>query len=229
MNIQPNPGLIRLLQLCSANFPVGAYAFSQGLEWAVEAQWITDATALCTWLDDQLNTGLMHLDIPILLRFMAVLADDARHAPDTLAELNHWNHILLANRETAEFGLAEIAMGEAANRVARELALPILALETSPSFLYTFASIAHHWAIDVESACLGYLWSWLENQVAAGVKLIPLGQSQAQRVLTQFSDRLTIIYHNALNIEDADIGASLPGLAIASAQHETQYSRLFRS
>lgn len=229
MNISPNTGLFRLLQLCSANFPVGAYAFSQGLEWAVEEQWVSSATELCEWLSNQLHIGMTALDIPILIRFMNILSCAPEHSAKPTTALNHWNDTLLASRETTELQLGEIAMGEAANRVARELSLPVIKLHSEPSFLYVFASIATHWKISVDTLCLGYLWSWLENQVAAGVKLIPLGQSQAQRVLDQFADQLPRVYEKSLLVEDSDIGASLPGLAISSAQHETQYSRLFRS
>lgn len=248
MNMHTNTGLLRLLQLCSANFPVGAYAFSQGLEWAVEAGWITHEAQFKLWLDDQLNNAMALLDVPILLRCLESLNADTAGFQKTSARtqvlqgkvlhnyprhddtsLEHWNTFLLANRETKEFRTAELAMGEAGVRVAKELNIPLPHLETPPCFLLVFACLAYHWRIDTESACLGYLWSWLENQVAAGIKLIPLGQNQAQRLLAHHINQLPDVLKTAFQVADEEIGASLSGLAIASARHETQYSRLFRS
>lgn len=226
INETASSGLLRLLQLCSANFPVGAYAFSQGLEWAAEARWVHDVPTLNAWIDDQLQSGMRYLDVPILLRFIEALR---RTEPSHAAVLDHWNNLLLANRETHELRVAELAMGEAASRVARELSLNIPERQTPNSFLLLFAYFVQHWQIQTDAAVQGYLWTWLENQVAAAVKLIPLGQGQAQRVLDHHTAQLAETLAEAKQISDADIGASLPGVAIASALHETQYTRLFRS
>jgi urease accessory protein len=218
--------LFRLLQLCSASFPVGAYAFSQGLEWAVEAGWVNDLPTLNQWLQDQLSIGMAGLDIPILLRVLTQLSEQGNTPVDFL---DHWNDLLLANRESHELRVTELAMGEAAKRIARELALPIPPISGEASFLIMFALFACHWGISVEAASQGYLWAWLENQVTAAVKLIPLGQSQAQRALDQNLNTLSQVLTEAKKVPTANFGASLPGLAIASALHETQYTRLFRS
>jgi urease accessory protein len=76
---------------------------------------------------------------------------------------------------------------------------------------------------------LGYAWSWLENLVLAGVKLVPLGQSDGQRLLLRLAEALPAAVDQGLTVPERDIGASLPALALASSLHETQYSRLFRS
>jgi urease accessory protein len=86
-----------------------------------------------------------------------------------------------------------------------------------------------HWQIGLEDCLLGYAWGWLENQIAAAIKLVPLGQTDGQRVQLQQAERLPAVVERALVIEDDDIGAGAPALAIASASHETQYTRLFRS
>ena len=79
------------------------------------------------------------------------------------------------------------------------------------------------------AACLGYVYSWLENQVAAATKLVPLGQSSAQRLLGELLQQVPMAMATAAAMADDDIGASLPRVALASCWHETQYSRLFRS
>ena len=76
---------------------------------------------------------------------------------------------------------------------------------------------------------IGYLWSWLENQVLCAVKLIPLGQVAGQRLLTDLAVKIPILVDQAFYFTDDDIGGSSFGLALASSRHEMQYSRLFRS
>lgn len=222
MSTLTDPALLRLLQLSSAALPVGGYAFSQGLESAVAEGWINDAGATRDWLCAQLHESLARIDLPLLERQMrALAAGDAR-------ALEHWNAYLLACRETAELRLTETAMGAALVRLLRKLDVPVPALD-EPGFVSAFAVAAAHWRVPPRSAGLGYAWSWLENQVAAATKLVPLGQSQAQALLGELIGEMPAAIDRAAQTRDEDIGASLPGLALASTWHEVQYTRLFRS
>lgn len=216
--------LLRLLQLSSASLPVGAYAFSQGLEYATESAWVTTMADTEAWLENQIQHSLAWTDLPILLRML-----DALSAQDT-EQVNYWNHYILACRETKELSLADTATGEALVRLLKKLdvATPRVTL-ASPSFLTVFAQAAFHWRISKDACLLGYLWSWLENQVAAATKLVPLGQTQAQQLLGRLQEGLPQALKTARRVNDNEIGASLPALSIASACHETQYTRLFRS
>ncbi|MCV6625167.1 MAG: urease accessory protein UreF [Cellvibrionaceae bacterium] len=222
---------LRLLQLASASLPVGGYAFSQGLEYAVEAGWVNDQHSAGDWLQTQIEHGLANTDLPILRQL---------YRPACLwrasAEINELNALSLACRETAELRLGEQAMGEALMRLLGPLEPELQAylqgpcqLGRAPSFVVVFALAARHWQLDEDSAALGLGWSWLENQVAAATKLIPLGQTQAQLLLSELQRHLQTGVAASARRQRADIGASLPALAIASALHETQYSRLFRS
>jgi urease accessory protein len=92
-----------------------------------------------------------------------------------------------------------------------------------------FALAAVHSQVPPQATCMGYLWAWSENQVIAAVKLLPLGQTAGQRVLEGLRLAIPSICHAALQLVDEQIGASTPGVGIASARHETQYTRLFRS
>jgi urease accessory protein len=83
--------------------------------------------------------------------------------------------------------------------------------------------------IPVRDAALGYAWAWLENQIVAGVKLIPLGQTAGQRLQRRLAGAIAAAVDQALQLPDEALGASLPALAIASSRHEAQYTRLFRS
>jgi urease accessory protein len=192
----------------------------------VECGWIQSATDLEQWLEDQLQTTIARLDLPVLMRlYAAVQRED-------LPALQHWNAFLLACRETAELRLEERNRGRALADLLVKLRLPgsepwktVLA----QSQLAGFAFAACRWAIPPEQAALGYAWSWLENLVLAAVKLIPLGQTQGQQVLQRLSPLIPSLVPLASQLQNDDIGAANPALAIASSLHETQYTRLFRS
>lgn len=216
--------LLRLLQFSSASLPVGAYAFSQSLESAVEFGWIKNQQETIDWLRTQLAESLVFVDLPILFRMMSAIKQKDHDA------IEYWNDYLIASRETQELALSDTAPGEALQRLLNNLGENTLSVSVEfPTFIFGFAYAASKWEISEEAAALGYLWSWLENQVAAATKLVPLGQTQAQLVLSELQEHFSSYIEKAQTLEDEDIGASLPAIAIASALHETQYSRLFRS
>ncbi len=223
MAIPTDSALPRLLQLTSPALPVGGYAFSQGLETAVELGWVRDAASTRDWLQQQLLYALARVDVPLLLRLhRACLAGDSER-------LAYFNAYTLACRESAELRLTDSAMGAALARLLRELGEPLPELGGETSFVAAFAIAAARWQIDEQAAVTGLLWSWLENQVAAATKLVPLGQSAAQRLLGELLPLLQQAADEGGRAEDADIGASLPALALACGWHESQYTRLFRS
>ncbi len=216
--------LLRLLQLSSVSLPVGGFAFSQGLEYAIEAGWVSDAESTATWIEDQLFFSLASTDLPLLQFSMAAEAEG------DIARLKLLNEIALACRETKELHLTDTAMGEALARLLRQLDETLLWQVGQPvSFVVLFAWVASRWQISEQAAGLGLLWSWLENQVAAATKLVPLGQTQAQQLLIRLQPTLSEVLARSAQVELDQVGASLPGLALASARHETQYTRLFRS
>ncbi|MBK5969980.1 Urease accessory protein UreF [Thiorhodovibrio litoralis] len=218
--------LLRLLQLVSPSLPVGAFAYSQGIEWAVEAGWIRTADDLSAWLLDQIEESLVYLEIPLLARLQAACAAQDRARVDNLVAT------VLAWRETAELRAEERQRGRAMAQVLIALEIEQAAqwqTSLAPSALAGFALASVHWGLSARAAGLGYAWSWLENLVLAGVKLVPLGQSDGQRLLLRLAEALPAAVDQGLTVPERDIGASLPALALASSLHETQYSRLFRS
>ncbi|MEA3641430.1 MAG: urease accessory UreF family protein [Lamprobacter sp.] len=221
-------GLLRLLQLVSPSLPVGAFAYSQGLEWAVEAGWVDTEQGLQDWLSDQLLLALTLTDLPILLRMIR-----AAGAGDWL-QMQHWIDELQALRETAELRAEEAGRGRALADLLGLLGLlDNLHLDQRPLLsgcqLAGFAFAATAWSIEPKDALLGYAWSWAEHLTLAGIKLIPLGQTAGQRLLLQLAEQIPGAIERAWLVEDAEIGASSAALAIASSRHETQYTRLFRS
>lgn len=217
---------LRLFQLVSPALPVGAFTYSQGLEWAVDAHWIHDKDTLHAWLTSLLEHSIATLDLPILLRLQRAYFD-ADHAG-----VEHWTNYLLACRETLELRTEERQRGAALARLLPALDVDIPAgLEhaTARSQLAGLALAASRWGIPVEKSCAGHAWSVLESTVTAGVKLIPLGQTHGQQLVKSLAETIPAAIARAAMIRDDDIGSSAPAQAIASSRHETQYTRLFRS
>ena len=227
MNTDPERqlALARLLQLISPSLPIGGYTYSQGIEWAVEAQWISTEQDLYQWLDGLLQTQMQYLELPLLrLMFAAWEADD-------LGRLEQLNRTLIANRETRELRLEESNRARAFYDLLR--ALEPGAVEYQPlltgSQLACFSFAAQRWRVAFDSAAVGLATSWIENLVLSAVKIIPLGQTAGQRVIFALASRLPPVVEAAAAVESDDIGASSMAMAIASARHESQYTRLFRS
>lgn len=220
----------RLLQLCSANLPIGGFSFSQGLEQAVERGWVNSAESLESWVSVLLTSSVAQSDIPLLkAQFEAIaLADHSRFASQ-----DGW---VAATRESEELLMAEQAMGKALLRLLKNLtdkptgtATCWVDNTTAQCFISQFALAAHIFGLSLTACLSGYVWTLLDNQVAAGTKLIPLGQTDGQNLLF----RLTRGIENTLMIGTQvpldEVGQSLPSLAMSSSWHAHQYSRLFRS
>lgn len=205
--------LAKLLQLASPTLPVGAYSYSGGLEAAIEAGVVTDAATAALWIGDVLEHSIARMEAPLLLRMM----DDAS-----------WNEFFLATRETAELRAETVQMGYSLNRLLKDLGVGEVPCE-APSFPAAFAFAARHWKIEPQAALQAYLWAWVENQVMAAVKAVPLGQTDGQKLLLELGERLPALTEKIMKAKEEDLGNFTPGLALLSSQHETQYSRLFRS
>ena len=228
-------GLARLLQLASPALPVGAFSYSQGLEWAVEAGMVKDEAGALRWIGDQLEWNLGRYEAPLLLRMLAAWSDgDAATARELDAEY-------LATRESAELRAETLQMGYSMQRLLHELGdfpQPVLdAVAASPgqrsaspgTFLYAWTAAAAAWQIPPQDALTAWLWSWAENQTMAALKAVPLGQAAGQRLLQEIGRRLPAVVERAPGLADADYSNFAPGFAIACCNHETQYTRIFRS
>jgi len=220
--------LLRLLQLASPSLPVGSYAYSQGLESAIEAGWVNDRQSLQDWLSAVLQSTLRSVDVPLFQRlYLAWQQED-------LEQLAYWNNYLIASRETMEVRNEEKVRGMALWNLLLGLGLtPPAALSlfgnNNVSFACAYAYASSHWHIRVEDAALAYVWGWAENQVLAAIKLMPVGQLTGQTLLGELMETISDITNRGLQLEDDAIGALLPAVTLASVRHETQYSRLFRS
>jgi len=224
--------LSRLLQLSSPSLPIGGYSYSQGLEAAIEHRLVTDEDSARGWMESQLALQAK-CEAPIWL-----LLFDAWHSGDRPAA-SHWNQWFLATRESAELRRETEQMGWSLARLAAELgwagpssqeSLPGLDEAVSLPAAHAFA--AQTLGIARQDGLTAYLCTWLENQVMAAIKAIPLGQVAGQRILDALRPGVAAACRQALERAAAQpprLCTLAPQLAILSARHETQYSRLFRS
>ncbi|GAB3263226.1 urease accessory protein UreF [Chitinimonas naiadis] len=221
--------LLQLLRLASPALPVGAYSYSQGLEWAIESGTVKDATGAERWISDLLQLNLAHYEVPLLSALMA--------AWQTRADAEAWrlNREYLASRESAELRAETLQMGYSMQQllarlpdlspVAREQAAAL----ASPCWPSLYALAASDWGIPPEQALTAYLWSWLENQVMVLMKALPLGQVAGQTLLSRLMPQAGEVACRAGLLPEAHWHNLAPGFALASCHHESQYSRLFRS
>ncbi|MCS6944145.1 MAG: urease accessory UreF family protein [Sutterellaceae bacterium] len=214
-------GLLIALHLGSPALPVGGYAYSQGLEKAIDDGLVHDADSAHRWIEDLLLLVLARWEAPLWLRAYdaTARADDAAFAAI--------NATLLASRETAELRLESQQMGASLAQI-----FPAFGLTPPPAPLAypaAFAALCAGLQIERELGLATFLWSWAENQVLAAVKTIPLGQAAGQRLLAALHSPLTRAVTQAAGLDDEELGSAPLGFAIESARHETQYARLYRS
>ncbi|UYG05904.1 urease accessory protein UreF [Halomonas sp. LR3S48] len=217
--------LLGLLQLVSPALPIGAFAFSQGLESAFELGWVSDEESLGKWLIGVLDDGPTRCELPALARLQQAWAAEDGEA------IVQWDQWLAANRETAELAAEDSRLGASLTRLLGSLSLMPVDVPMPPGagYVTVYAWAAQVRGVAPRQAMLGFAWAWLENQLAVACKALPLGHTAAQRLVERLRPVLVAAVDEALELGDDQLGPALPGLALASALHETQYSRLFRS
>lgn len=226
MNTLNDLALLRLMQLVSPALPVGAFAYSQGLETAVSRGWVSNEGETLQWIGGLLRHNVARLDLPVMLRLHAAfrVGDDAA--------LQHWSCFLAACRESRELRAEDQHLGQALARLLTDLGVEparVWRRAAAASFAASFALAAVTWRIPAHIAASGYAFTWLENQIACAIKLVPLGQTAGQRVLSEIQQAIPNVVAAAQCLDDEEIGFSAPSFAIGSAWHETEYTRLFQS
>ena len=187
---------------------------------------LKDMESTRQWIKNIMVQGLARLDVPLFYRLYAAWLVNDEEALKSL------NAQIFAQRETSELQAEDAHMGGSLSRLLSDLDMAgatLWARTEQVSFTTMFALAAVRWDIEINQAATGLLWSWLENQVAAAIKLVPLGQTDGQRLIGQLLEEIPALLVEAQQLSDDEIGSCLPMLAILSSQHETQYSRLFRS
>jgi urease accessory protein len=220
--------LYRLMTFLSPAFPVGAFSYSSGLEWAVEAGDITDAVTLGEWLTAMLVDGSGFCD--------AVFLAQAHRAVDAgdMASLRDTAELAAAFVPSRERQLETTTQGRAFIEIARAAwncdGLDDAVAECN-TVIYPVAvglvSAAH--GIPLPSALHAFLHALVSNWISAGSRLIPLGQTDSQRVLAALEGSVSATASRAQVAALDDLGSATFRADLASLRHETQYTRLFRS
>jgi len=221
--------LLQLMWLASPALPVGGFSYSEALESAVETGRVGTEADAARWLGDQLQLGLARSELPLVAQAIAAWqAGDGARA----RSLNDW---VLATRESRELRAQTEQMGRSMlewlkNRAPGDERLSVLGtMPPAPSWPVAFALAAAQSGAPARDALLAFAFGWAENMVQAALKAVPLGQSAGQRILAALAADIPAAAERALRLADDERQAFSPMLAILSAQHETQYSRLFRS
>jgi urease accessory protein len=224
----PAASLLQLIWLASPALPVGGFSYSEGLEAAVDRAGVATESIAADWLTDQLHLTMTRGDLAVTAQAIpAWRAGDLPH----IRRLNDW---VLQTRETSEFRLQTEQMGRSLldwlrNHDGANAAHIAACALMQPTYPVAFALAASPTAAGVRDCLLAYAFGWAENMMQAALKSVPLGQSAGQRILARLSRDIPAAVASALQLPDNERQAFSPMLAILSAQHETQYSRLFRS
>ncbi|MYN14853.1 urease accessory protein UreF [Pusillimonas sp. TS35] len=224
--------LAALQQLSSPALPIGGFSYSQGLEAAVELRLVYDEDSARVWIQSQLETVMAHCEAPVWLLLYRAWRDGEHQAAD------EWNQWFLASRETRELRQETEQMGASLARLVHDMQWCSADQRTSLAAMrpmtlpLVHACVCAALRLPEEAGLAAYLFTWLENQVAAAIKSVPLGQSAGQRIITGLRPRLQGVVANAqqrARAEPPALHTFAPQYAIVSSRHETQFSRLFRS
>jgi len=223
--------LLQLIWLASPALPIGGFSYSEGLEASVDRSFVATESEASDWLTDQLHLTLARADLPVLAQAVA-----AWQAGD-LARVRTLNDWVLHTRESSELRLQAEQMGRSllewlrnqdAGDAPRLAAIEALA-GFDPTYPVAFALAASRTGAPVRDIALAYAFGWAENMVQAALKAVPLGQNAGQRILARLTREIPDAVEASLARPADTQQAFAPMLAILSARHETQYSRLFRS
>ncbi|MFS2168075.1 urease accessory protein UreF [Variovorax sp. Varisp62] len=225
----PNPvsanSLLQLIWLASPALPVGGFSYSEGIEAAVEWAGVDSEAKAAEWIADQLHLSFARGDLAAFAQ--AIAAWRANDLP-RIRELNQW---VISTRESAEFFLQTEQMGRSFVewlKLHHADTADVFA-DLPASYPIAFAFAVGRTGATVHDGCLAFAFGWAENMVAAAVKAVPLGQSAGQRILGRLAQEIPDAVTRAMALGDDQRQAFAPLLAVLSARHETQYSRLFRS
>ena len=221
----PAASLLQLIWLASPALPVGGFSYSEGLVAAIEGAGIGNEETAAGWLADQLHLSLARSDLAVVAQAIGAWRNGE------LARIRDLNDWVFQTRESAEFRLQTEQMGRSFVEWLKLAHADAAAVFDSlpASYPIAFAFAASRTEAPVRDACLAFAFGWAENMVAAAVKAVPLGQSAGQRMLGRLAAEIPTAALSALTLADDERQAFCPMLAVLSARHETQYSRLFRS
>jgi urease accessory protein len=215
-------GLLPLMWLASPALPVGGFSYSEGLEAAVDEGIVTDEGHAGDWLVQQLHLALARADLVVVSRAITAWCGEDL---ESIRALNDW---VLQTRETSELRQQTEQMGRSLVEWLRSIR-PEAAARSSFFLTYPLAwsLAAASFGVETRAALQAFAFGWAENMVQAAVRVVPLGQSSGQRILSRLAQEIPAAVEQAATRDEPQ--TFTPMLAILSSRHENQYSRLFRS
>lgn len=230
------PSLLQLMWLASPALPIGGFSYSEGIEAGVDVTYIATFSIANEWLIDQLHLGLARADLAVVAKAIPAWR---RGDLNRIDELNDW---VLHSRETSELRLQTEQMGRSmldwwrkqpifhgVHDMSEFFSPSTSSFLKSPTYPIVFALAASSTQASIRDCLMSFAFGWAENMTQAAVRAVPLGQTDGQRILANLTEHIPAAVDAAIRLQDSERQAFSPMLAILSSQHETQYSRLFRS
>ncbi|WP_374252536.1 urease accessory protein UreF [Acinetobacter brisouii] len=221
MSITNAAHLLKLLTLSSTALPVGAYCYSQGVESAIQVGLIQDEASSKAYFEEVLEMLLVRFELPMLQRLMQSYADTE--------QFDQWANVYRASRESKEFLAESQQLAFSLNAWIKDVLQIPVEVKKQFGFVPVYAQLCGRLELELVDVLTAYTFTVLENQVLAAVKTVPLGQIAGQRILWHVHGLIPDAIQRAMQLQDHDMSSALPNYAMLSMQHETQYSRLFRS
>ncbi|SPL71800.1 urease accessory protein UreF [Acinetobacter stercoris] len=221
MSITNATQLLKLLTLSSTALPVGAYCYSQGVESAIVKGMIYDEPSSICYFEEVLEMLLVRFELPVLKRLMQHTSSEQ--------DFLYWADLYRASRESKELLAESAQLAFSLNAWIRDVLKISVNVKKQYGFVPVYAELCARLGLSENDVLTAYTFTVLENQVLAAVKTVPLGQMSGQRILWHLHGLIPDAIEKALKLQDDEISSSLPQYAMLSMQHETQYSRLFRS
>ncbi|NJN72015.1 MAG: urease accessory protein UreF [Limnothrix sp. RL_2_0] len=223
--------LLSLIHLVNSSLPLGGYNYSSGFEYVIESGCIHEPQLFCGLINDELLYGFIRIELAVIVK------NSCLSSLQSVSHLNYWNRYLHGFFEAKELRRQSIQMGNSLLKLLGDL--DQAKRESIGEYRQVLGKDCHYaiafgiavalWEIEPKDAVLGYLHSWVTNLVGAGVKLIPLGQTQGQQIIYDLHPVIATVADELIEQNEDHLYACSWGSSLASMNHETMYSRLFRS
>ncbi len=223
-----NHQIMRVFRLASSTLPIGAFSYSQGLEWEIENRNVRDPKELLSWLRALMFNNQMRFELPIAASLFTAWGEE------NLEKIDYLNSFYFASKDCSELRDETLQMGQSLKDIFNKTGeFPnsnfIFNKVKNLSYPTVLTYALSQWKVDIKQVLNLLLWTWLENQVIVAIKLIPIGHSAGQKIFFELEADFEKAINQALETDQSDWSNFHPMQSMACAKHQFQYSRMFRS